>query len=174
MARSGVMRSPSHSQATSAPNSGAAALSTEAMPVGMCTTAYENRANGMAELMRPENSTGRQWARSAGHSPRTSITGSRNSAASATRRPAVGTGPNCEAPRRMNRNDAPHRTASTTNSGNQRITGMDAAEGRAVGGETVCAGAWGVVVLGMVGDGSAQIGCHGRKRPWADAGNGCW
>ena len=40
--------------------------------------------------------------------------------------------------------------ASTTNSGSQRMTGTDAVVGAAVGRGAVCAGAWGVVVLGMV------------------------
>lgn len=38
--------------------------------------------------------------------------GHRNTVASATRRPAVGSGPKSDAPRRMSRNDAPHSAAS--------------------------------------------------------------
>ena len=115
-----VMRSPNQAQATTAPNKGVDALSTEAMPVGMCTTAYENSENGMAELMIPEKSTGFQCLRRAGHSARHSITGIKNSAAMPTRMPAVGTAPKADAPRRINKKLAPHSTASKINSGSQR------------------------------------------------------
>ena len=117
--RSRLMRSPSHSQATSAPNSGTVALRIDVSPVAMCITAQANSANGIAELMSPANSTGRQWRRSAGHSPRCSRKGQRNRAAISTRSPAMGSGPNSAAPRRMKRNDAPHKLDSNTNSPTQ-------------------------------------------------------
>src|SRR3990167_10692331 len=49
--------------------------------------------------------------------------GHRNSAASSTRSPAVGSGPNSDAPMRMNRNEAPHRAESSMNSPSQAVTG---------------------------------------------------
>jgi len=109
-------RSFSQSQATRAPVSGTVALRIDVSPVVMCITANANSMNGMPELSRPTNrmALGR-WRKSA-QTPLTINTGSRNSAASATRRPAVGTTPNSAAPRRMNRNDEPHRAASSTNS----------------------------------------------------------
>jgi hypothetical protein len=89
---------------------------TEVSPVVMCITAKANRAKGMPELSRPTKRMGwARWRKSA-QTPLTRNAGSRNSAASATRSPAVGSAPNSAAPRRMNRNEDPQRAASNRNS----------------------------------------------------------
>ena len=108
--------SPSHSHATSAPNSGTVAFRIDDSPVLIDSSAKLNSANGMAELIRPQIITGFQCWRSCGHSPRDSMTGSSASEAIATRSPAVGSGPNSSVPSRMNKNDAPQRAASKMNS----------------------------------------------------------
>jgi len=54
--------------------------------------------------------------RKSAHTPLTKNTGSKNSAASTTRTPAVGSGPSSAAPKRMKRNDEPQRAASRKNS----------------------------------------------------------
>ena len=121
--RSRLMRSPSHSQATSAPNSGTVAFRIDVSPVAMCMTAQENKANGMAELTTPASKMGRQCWRSAGHCPWRSSTGHSSAVASATRRPAVAMGPNSAAPMRMKRKEAPHKEARKTNSPNHEDMG---------------------------------------------------
>ena len=57
-------RSPSQSQATTAPNSGTVALRMDVSPVLMDSSAKLNSANGRAELVMPQNSTGFQCWRS--------------------------------------------------------------------------------------------------------------
>ncbi len=117
------MRSPSQTHATSAPNSGTVAFRMEASPVVMCSTAQEYSANGMAEFTRPASNAGFQCRRSAGHWPWCSRMGNRKKVASSTRSPAVGKGPNSDAPMRMNKKEAPHRAESRANSPIQEETG---------------------------------------------------
>ena len=99
-----------------------------------------------ARVNQPDSKIGFQCFISAGFSPRSSITGSKKAAAMPTRRPAVGTGPNWLAPRRIKRKDAPQSTPSKINSGSQR-TAVGAVGG--VVGADAWDGASGVLVLAM-------------------------
>ncbi len=109
-------RSLSQSQATTAPSSGTVAFRMDVRPVVMCITAKANSANGMPELSRPTKRMGLARRTKSLQTPGTRKAGSRNSEASATRRPAVGKAPNSAAPRRMKRKDEPQRAASRMNS----------------------------------------------------------
>ena len=109
-------RSLSHSQATSAPDSGTVAFKMAERPVAMCSTANAYSAKGSAEFSRPTNRIAPARWRNCSQTPGSKNTGSKNKVPKATRKPAVGTAPNSAAPRCMNKNDAPQSAASKTNS----------------------------------------------------------
>ena len=117
--RVAVSRSPSHQRATSAPNRGELAFRIAASPVLIDCTAHAYSANGSAEFSKPTTSMPRQCWRDTPHKLRSHISGSRHSAASATRAPAVGMAPTSAPSTRMNKKDAPHTAASNTNSPSQ-------------------------------------------------------
>ena len=109
-------RSFSHSQATTAPNSGTVAFSKEDNPVLMDSRAKAIQANGMPELSRPMKNTFFQCVASSDPRPFQSSKGNKNSEAIATRTPAAGRAPKSCAPKRMNKNDEPQIADSSRNS----------------------------------------------------------
>ena len=119
--RQAVGLSFSQAQAISAPNIGTVAFRMDDSPVLMDSSAKAMQANGMPELSRPTTKVRRQCLRSSGSRPRSHTSGSRNSAAIATRTAAVGSAPNSTAPMRMNRNDEPQMAASSTKSVSQLL-----------------------------------------------------
>ena len=80
-----------------------------------------DRANGRPEFNMPSSSNLCRCRNKSDHKPRNNSRGSKNTAATATRTPAVGSAPNSAAPKRMNKNDAPHSADSKINSTSQGL-----------------------------------------------------
>ena len=110
------------------------AFKIDAKPVVIDRIANEKQANGMAEFKRPTKNVNFQCWRKPGKCPLSVSSGSRNSVATSTRRPAVGMAPNSRAPNSVNRNDAPQIAARQTKSRSQDFDAL--ALGRAEGFET--------------------------------------
>ena len=125
--REWVGRSFSQSHATTAPNSGTVAFRIADRPVVIASSAKAKQAKGIAELSRPTTKIGRQLRRNTGVNPRSQSMGNKLVAAIATRRPAVGTGPNSTVAMRVNRKDEPQIAASNTKSTTQLRAGAAAA-----------------------------------------------
>src|SRR5512140_3037461 len=120
-------RSFSHSHATTAPNSGTVALRMADRPVVIASNANAKQENGIAEFSNPTTKIGRQFRRNTGASPRSQSIGNRLVAAMATRKPAVGTGPNSTVAIRVNKKDEPQIAASNTKSMTQLCAGATVA-----------------------------------------------
>ena len=118
--RDGPGLSRSQPQATSAAQIGAVALKTAIKPVVSANAPSVNKANGSAEFSRPATAMARQCWRSAVTSPRHTSSGSRTRVAPPTRTNTKASGPKSAAPARMNKNEAPHTAASSSNSARSR------------------------------------------------------
>mmetsp|Transcript_53826 Transcript_53826/g.149330 ORF Transcript_53826/g.149330 Transcript_53826/m.149330 type:complete len:248 (-) Transcript_53826:561-1304(-) len=114
--RSGVRRWPSQTKATTAVHSGVVALTMLDRPAVIDRAANENSTKGMALFNAPTSSSPRQCRRNSPNCPREASSGISRALARPTRTAASATGPKAWAPRRMNRNDAPHSAASSTSS----------------------------------------------------------
>ena len=111
----GVNRSPSQTAATTAPHSGAIALSTAASEASISSSAADSSANGSAALTAPKISQSRARPRHRGQAPpRTTAKATSAAPASATRPNESTTGPSAGTATRMNRNDAPQTAARTS------------------------------------------------------------
>ena len=99
-----------------APNSGTVAFRMADRPVLIDCSAKAKQTNGIPELMTPISMVCFQRRASAGPWPRSSISGSRNALAIATRTPAVGSAPNSSTPMRVNRKDEPQIAPSSRKS----------------------------------------------------------
>jgi hypothetical protein len=77
----------------------------------------------MAELMQPMKKVLRQWALTSGSKPLACATGNNTNMAKPTRKKAMGMGPKCWDPQRMNTNDDPQMMDKAINSGSQRRKG---------------------------------------------------